>query len=167
MTNTVPETCPGCPLRKEASGVSLPSGNWHLAEIHTFHCGNLSQRTTQASGTGPSLSCGLPGGRAAAGRGAPSASPAFISGSEAGRKENLGFVVWLFLTSFCFGDPLPRENNALNRPQASLALALARLQGEGPQDTMVVRIHGPSGFELRPWRITGEDGVWWLVCIPS
>lgn len=41
--------------------------------------------------------------------------------AKAGRKENLVFIVWLFLISFCFRDPLLRENNALNKAPASLS----------------------------------------------
>lgn len=41
--------------------------------------------------------------------------------AKAGRKENLVFIVWLFLISFCFRDPLLRENNVLNKARASLS----------------------------------------------
>lgn len=48
--------------------------------------------------------------------------------AEAGREENLVFIVWLFLISFCFRDPLLRENNAL-RGSGFLRWAPAQLWG--------------------------------------
>lgn len=42
--------------------------------------------------------------------------------AAAGRKENLVFIVWLFLISFCFRDPLLRENNVLKEAQAPAQL---------------------------------------------
>lgn len=57
--------------------------------------------------------------------------------AEAARKENLVFIVWLFLISFCFRDPLLRENNALNKAQASLSRHPPSCGGGGaPENTM-------------------------------
>lgn len=59
--------------------------------------------------------------------------------AEAGREENLVFIVWLFLISFCFRDPLLRENNAL-RGSGFLGWASAQLWGRwcpGASQTLV------------------------------
>ena len=51
----------------------------------------------------------------------------------AGRKENLVFIVWLFLISFCFRDPLLRQNND-PRGLGFLGLAPAQLRGGSAQE---------------------------------
>lgn len=54
--------------------------------------------------------------------------------AKARRKENLVFIVWLFLISFCFRDPLLTENNALNKAPASLARHPPCCGGGGAQE---------------------------------
>lgn len=111
-TNTEgPELVPG---GKEASDASLPSKNQHLAGERK----GVLWRARTGRPLGAALPCGsdiLEGQKCWAG-------PAPGPGSQGREKENLGFIVWLFLISFCFRDPLLRENNALNtEARASLA----------------------------------------------
>lgn len=58
--------------------------------------------------------------------------------AEAGREENLVFIVWLFLISFCFRDPLLRENNALRGsgfPRLGTRPALGEVAPRSQPDT--------------------------------
>lgn len=128
LTNSMLELFCVTPCGKEAPDVSLSPGNQYLAGIRKGFHGN-KQRTCEASGTSPSPQCGHPEGQEVLGE-ARSASPAQPSGSQSRRKENLVFIVWLFLISFCFRDPLLRENNAFQQPGSGfLGWAPALLRG--------------------------------------
>lgn len=80
--------------------------------------------------------------------------------AAAGRKENLIFIVRLFLISFCFRDPLLRENKVLNEAWASSA--------HPPQGGRCPEKQGRQmAFIPRPLRVTADSGAWWPLRIPA
>lgn len=115
------------PCGKEAPDVPLRS-HQHLTGEGKWTLWALVENS-EAWGTSPSHGVDVPEGKQLLG--GVRCQPALLLNllaAEAGREENLVFIVRLFLISFCFRDPLLRENDAL-RGSGFLGWAPAQLWG--------------------------------------